>query len=190
MQSQSNRARPDGGYHHGGSIDPTDGRGGVRRGCARSVRPPRRGSTPEDGCVRHTDAQGARHRGAGPPYCRTCPHHCRGAGGRPHVRRGMQAASQRRAARCALVAHHGRLCRRARVSDGPSVDCRHARVRRVGITKAAHTLRQASLVDYRRGRIKILDNPGLQKKSCECYRFIRREYESLHGEVPRRLSRE
>jgi hypothetical protein len=51
-------------------------------------------------------------------------------------------------------------------------------------------LRKASLVDYRRGRITILDTRALQRKSCECYRFIRREYESLHGEVPRLLSRE
>ena len=63
-------------------------------------------------------------------------------------------------------------------------------VRRVGISEAAHRLRKASLVDYRRGRITILDKRALQRKSCECYRFIRREYESLHGEVPRLLSRE
>jgi hypothetical protein len=48
-------------------------------------------------------------------------------------------------------------------------------VRRVGISEAAHWLRQASLMDYRRGRITILDKPGLERKSCECYRFIRRE---------------
>jgi len=61
---------------------------------------------------------------------------------------------------------------------------------RVGISEAAHRLRKASVVDYRRGRITILDRRALQKKSCECYRFIQREYESLHGEVPRLLSRE
>ena len=61
-------------------------------------------------------------------------------------------------------------------------------VRRAGISEAAHRLRKASLVDYRRGRIGILDRPALQKRSCECYRFIRREYASLRGEVPRLLS--
>jgi len=45
-------------------------------------------------------------------------------------------------------------------------------------------------VDYRRGRVTILDRGALQKKSCECYRFIRRQYDSLHGEVPRLLSPE
>jgi len=61
-------------------------------------------------------------------------------------------------------------------------------VRRAGISEAAYRLRKASLVDYRRGRIAILDRPALQKRSCECYRFIRREYASLRGEVPRLLS--
>jgi hypothetical protein len=61
-------------------------------------------------------------------------------------------------------------------------------VRRVGVTQAANGLRKASLVDYHRGRITILDRRALRRKSCECYRFIRREYASLHGEVPRLLS--
>ncbi len=61
-------------------------------------------------------------------------------------------------------------------------------VRRGGISEAAHRLRKASLLDYRRGRITILDRAALQKKSCECYRFIRRAYASLHGEVPRLLA--
>ena len=62
-------------------------------------------------------------------------------------------------------------------------------VRRVGITEAAHRLRKASLVEYSRGRIAILDRRGLEKRSCECYKFIRRQYRSLHGEVPRLLAR-
>lgn len=63
-------------------------------------------------------------------------------------------------------------------------------VRRVGVTQAANKLREASLVEYRRGRITILDRRGLEKMSCECYRFIRREYKILHGEVPRILKPE
>jgi hypothetical protein len=63
-------------------------------------------------------------------------------------------------------------------------------VRRVGISEAAARLRKASLVGYRRGRIAILDRQGLQQKSCECYRFIRREYGKLRGKVPRLLARD
>lgn len=61
-------------------------------------------------------------------------------------------------------------------------------VRRAGITEAASKLQAAELISYRRGRISILDKPGLGKKACECYRFIRQQYERLHGALPRLLS--
>lgn len=63
-------------------------------------------------------------------------------------------------------------------------------VRRVGISEAAKRLKAAALIDYRRGRISVLDKPALEKKSCECYRFIKREYASLQSEVPRLLARQ
>jgi CRP-like cAMP-binding protein len=61
-------------------------------------------------------------------------------------------------------------------------------VRRVGITGAARKLQEAALISYRRGRINILDKPGLVKRSCECYGYIRQEYGRLHGELQRLLS--
>jgi CRP-like cAMP-binding protein len=61
-------------------------------------------------------------------------------------------------------------------------------VRRVGISEAAHRLRAAALIGYRRGRMNILDQPGLAKRSCECYRFIRQEYGRLQGRLPQLLS--
>ena len=61
-------------------------------------------------------------------------------------------------------------------------------VRRVSITVAAGKLQAAALIGYRRGRVSVLDKPGLEKESCECYRFIRQQYESLHAELPRLLS--
>lgn len=62
-------------------------------------------------------------------------------------------------------------------------------VRRVGITEAAHRLQAAGLIAYRRGRIRVLDSPGLERKSCECYRFIGQQYKRLHRELPRLLAR-
>ena len=62
-------------------------------------------------------------------------------------------------------------------------------VRRVSITDAANKLHADALISYRRGQINGLDRPGLEKKSCECYGFIRKQYEQLHGELPRLLSR-
>ena len=61
-------------------------------------------------------------------------------------------------------------------------------VRRESITEAARKLQAAALISYSRGHIRVLDKPGLGKQSCECYRFIRREYASLHGRLPRLLS--
>jgi CRP-like cAMP-binding protein len=57
-------------------------------------------------------------------------------------------------------------------------------VRRVGITEAAQKLQAAGLIAYLRGRMRVLDKPGLEQKVCECYGFIRQEYESLQGRLP------
>lgn len=57
-------------------------------------------------------------------------------------------------------------------------------VRRVSITEAAQKLQAAALIGYRRGRISVLDKPGLVKESCECYLFIRQQYQRLHSRLP------
>jgi CRP-like cAMP-binding protein len=50
-------------------------------------------------------------------------------------------------------------------------------VRRAGVSVAANTLKQADLIDYRRGTMMILDRKGLERYSCECYRIVRDEYD-------------
>jgi len=50
-------------------------------------------------------------------------------------------------------------------------------VRRAGVSVAANTLRQAQLIDYRRGIIVVMDRKGLEKYSCECYRIVKNEYD-------------
>ncbi|MGA8709165.1 MAG: Crp/Fnr family transcriptional regulator [Steroidobacteraceae bacterium] len=52
-------------------------------------------------------------------------------------------------------------------------------VRREGVTEAAGKLHKAGLVDYRRGRITVLDRPGLELRTCECYAVVKKEYDRL-----------
>jgi CRP-like cAMP-binding protein len=52
-------------------------------------------------------------------------------------------------------------------------------VRREGVTEGALKLQQAGLIRYARGHISVLDRPGLEKRSCECYSVVKREYDRL-----------
>jgi CRP-like cAMP-binding protein len=52
-------------------------------------------------------------------------------------------------------------------------------VRREGVTEAAHRLQAQGLIDYSRGRITVLDRPKLERRVCECYAVVKREYDRL-----------
>jgi CRP-like cAMP-binding protein len=52
-------------------------------------------------------------------------------------------------------------------------------VRRVGITEVAGKLQADRLINYRRGRITVLDRRGLEKRVCECYGIVKKEYHRL-----------
>jgi len=52
-------------------------------------------------------------------------------------------------------------------------------VRREGVTEAARKLQKDGLIHYERGRISVLDRPGLEQRSCECYDVVKREYDRL-----------
>lgn len=52
-------------------------------------------------------------------------------------------------------------------------------VRREGVTEAAGKLQAAGLIEYSRGRIRVLDRKGLEQRACECYAVVRGEYERL-----------
>ena len=52
-------------------------------------------------------------------------------------------------------------------------------VRREGVTEAALKLQKLGLIDYARGRITVTDRNGLEKRSCECYGVVKREYDRL-----------
>jgi CRP-like cAMP-binding protein len=52
-------------------------------------------------------------------------------------------------------------------------------VRREGVTEAAGQLHRAKLIDYSRGRITVLDREALERRSCECYAVVKKEYDRL-----------
>ena len=52
-------------------------------------------------------------------------------------------------------------------------------VRREGVTEAAGKLQDAGLIRYSRGRITVLDRPGLEARSCECYKVVKTEFDRL-----------
>lgn len=57
-------------------------------------------------------------------------------------------------------------------------------VRREGVTEAAGKLQHAGLIHYSRGRITIMDRPGLEERVCECYEVVRQEYLRLFPDPP------
>jgi CRP-like cAMP-binding protein len=58
-------------------------------------------------------------------------------------------------------------------------------VRREGVTVAARNLQRAKLIRYSRGRIDVLDRPGLEQAVCECYAVVKTEFERLLSDFPR-----
>ena len=58
-------------------------------------------------------------------------------------------------------------------------------VRREGVTEAALKLQRAGLIIYTRGHIQVLDRPGLELRTCECYAVVKTEYARL---LPRRTA--
>ena len=52
-------------------------------------------------------------------------------------------------------------------------------VRRSSVTAAASNFQLQKFIDYRRGRIEILDERGLRSACCNCYEIIRSQYDSF-----------
>ena len=57
-------------------------------------------------------------------------------------------------------------------------------VRREGVTEGALKLQQAGLIRYSRGHITVIDRPGLEARTCECYAVVKKEYDRLLPRTP------
>jgi CRP-like cAMP-binding protein len=54
-----------------------------------------------------------------------------------------------------------------------------AGVQRTTISVAASELKAEGVIDYVRGRMTILDRPGLERQACECYGVVAKQYLTL-----------
>ncbi len=50
---------------------------------------------------------------------------------------------------------------------------------RKSITLAAQSMQAAGLISYRRGTMQVLDRPGLEKASCECYAIVKERFDAF-----------
>jgi hypothetical protein len=61
--------------------------------------------------------------------------------------------------------------------------------RRTTVTMVAGALQQSGLIEYRRGRVKILSRENLEAAACDCYQVIKQLYGSLYQrELPRSVA--
>jgi CRP-like cAMP-binding protein len=54
-------------------------------------------------------------------------------------------------------------------------------VRRTSVTDIASKIQAAGLISYRRGHIDVLNRRELEKRSCECFRAVRRAETTIMG---------
>jgi CRP-like cAMP-binding protein len=50
---------------------------------------------------------------------------------------------------------------------------------RKSVTLAALSMQAAGLISYHRGRIQVLDRPGLEKAACECYAVVKERFDAF-----------
>ena len=52
-------------------------------------------------------------------------------------------------------------------------------VDRKSVTLAAPSMQNAGLISYRQGRMHVVDRPGLEEASCECYAIVKERFDAF-----------
>jgi Mn-dependent DtxR family transcriptional regulator len=60
---------------------------------------------------------------------------------------------------------------------------------RKSVTLAAQALQREGLITYHRGRMQVLDRPGLERASCECYAVVKNHLSGFPGSPPQLVPR-
>jgi len=109
------------------------------------------------------------------------------------IRHEQTVYSQAQQSAACNASHHvdARLCRwmlRARDLSGSDILpftqeflAEMLGVRRTSVSVVAHTLQQAGMIKYVRGKIQIVNLDGLEQSACECYATVKSNYEALLG---------
>jgi CRP-like cAMP-binding protein len=109
------------------------------------------------------------------------------------IRHEQTVYAQAQQSAACLASHHldARLCRwllRARDLAGSDTLAftqeflaEMLGVGRPSVSITAHTLQQAGLIKYSRGKIQIVNLEGLRESACECYDTIKGHYQLLLG---------
>ena len=87
----------------------------------------------------------------------------------------------------ALHSTEARLCRwLLAMQDRTGIDTLHftheflaeiLAANRTTVTLAARALQQSGLIRYQRGKITILDRPGIEEAACECYAVVAQQFD-------------
>lgn len=86
-------------------------------------------------------------------------------------------------ARCSrwLLETHERSCGRDPLPLTQEFLAAMLGVQRTTVSTLASQMQEAGLIAYSRGRLRIVDEPGLEKRACECHQAIRAQRLKLSG---------
>lgn len=62
--------------------------------------------------------------------------------------------------------------------------CQYARCTPRRRDRGAGKLQHLGLIQYKRGRIDVIDRVGLEKSVCECYQVFKKELDRLVSDIP------